>query len=229
MACFSSAKAGHVSVRLLLRSIAMHLNQEPFMITSELIRHLKRQIVFLKNSIAAYDRGDVEEAVRIAVVLRVLCHDHGTTSISLFQQLGANAPKLISTGPPASRVIPPDIDFGTLLSGQIFGHTIEFGPVDRASPEVDYPQWWGERIFIRDRKMYSRKDVVLAAANKDGGAHVDEPNRNLTALVESFWVRTSTLADGSKVVTPIENNHFAILRRLGEELLVSSELVTLVS
>lgn len=199
------------------------------MITSELIRHLKRQIVFLKNSIAAYDRGDREEAVRMAVVVRVLCHDYKQSSISLFQQLGSNAPQLISTSPPVIPAALQTTDFGTLLAGQIFGNTIEYSPVDPSSPVVDYQQWWHQKIFIRDQKMYSRKEVVLAAANKDGGAHVDDPDSNLTALMQSFWVRTTTLADGAKVVTPIEDNHFAMLRRLGEELLTSSELVTLVS
>ncbi len=37
--------------------------------------HLKRQLIFLRNSVAAYDNGCVEEAIRIGVVIRVLCHD----------------------------------------------------------------------------------------------------------------------------------------------------------
>lgn len=36
--------------------------------------HLKRQLIFLRNSVAAYDNGYVEEAIRIGVVICVLCH-----------------------------------------------------------------------------------------------------------------------------------------------------------
>ena len=39
------------------------------------MEQLKRQLVFLRNSASAYDAGHVEEAVRIGVVIRVLCHD----------------------------------------------------------------------------------------------------------------------------------------------------------
>lgn len=48
------------------------------------------------------------------------------------------------------------------------------------------------------KKAYTRKDVVLAAANKDGGAHVDNPDAKLKALQEGFWIRTVTHADGTK-------------------------------
>lgn len=48
---------------------------------------LKRQLVFLRNSVAAYDAGSKEEAVRIGVVIRVLCHD-SSKSVSLLQHMG---------------------------------------------------------------------------------------------------------------------------------------------
>jgi hypothetical protein len=197
------------------------------MIQSELIRHLCRQVVFLRTSITAYDRGDRAEAVRIAAIVRVLCHDCKQSSISLFQKLGSTAPQLITTARTVNAADVVGIDFGTFLAGQVMGSAIEYSSIDSSGPAVDYKTWWGQHIFLRDQKFFSRKDVVLAAANKDGGAHVDDPDSKLSALIEGFWLKTTTLADGSKLTTPVEDNHFAMLRRLGEEVLKSPELMAL--
>jgi hypothetical protein len=82
-------------------------------------------------------------------------------------------------------------------------------------------------LFIRDKKAYTRKDVVLSAANKDGGAHVANPDAKLKALQEGFWIRTVTHADGTTRTEPLADNHFRMLRRFAEELLTSKELLTL--
>ena len=36
---------------------------------------LRRQLLFLRNSVDAYDSGCIEESIRVAVVIRVLLHD----------------------------------------------------------------------------------------------------------------------------------------------------------
>ena len=64
---------------------------------SVLATQLKRQLVFLRNSAAAYDDGALEEAVRIAVVIRVLCHDTAK-STSLLAHMGLKESiRLVST------------------------------------------------------------------------------------------------------------------------------------
>jgi hypothetical protein len=47
-------------------------------------------------------------------------------------------------------------------------------PPDRNIEKIDFGQWW-EGIVISDsnRNVFCRKDLVLSAANKDGGAHID--------------------------------------------------------
>jgi len=40
-----------------------------------LLKQLRRQLTFLRNSAASYDAGYSEEALRIGVVIRVLLHD----------------------------------------------------------------------------------------------------------------------------------------------------------
>ena len=88
-------------------------------------------------------------------------------------------------------------------------------------------EWWAQPVFIRNKVMYTRKDVVLSAANKDGGAHVDEPDEKLQALQTAFWTKSQTNADGQTTTIPTENNHFRMLRRFADELLLSSELLVL--
>ena len=39
---------------------------------------------------------------------------------------------------------------------------------------IEAPQWWTEVFAHMDDIDYTRKRVVLWAANKDGGAHVDD-------------------------------------------------------
>lgn len=197
--------------------------------SQDLTEQLKRQLAFLRNSVAAYDAGHVEEAVRIGVVIRVLCHDTGN-SVSLLQHMGQKATlKLIST----AKTVPPhllaDMGFGELMAGMTFDDELTCAPVPTGSPTIACPVWWTETVFLRDKVTYTRKDVVLSAANKDGGAHVDAPDVKLQALQEAFWIRTETNADGTKTTAPLVNNHFRMLRRFADELLNSQELLALVA
>jgi hypothetical protein len=194
---------------------------------SDLVQQLKRQLVFLRNSATAYDAGDVEEAVRIAVVIRVLCHDT-PKSVSLLSHLGLKQTlRLVTT----AKALPPElqgtIDYGELLAGVTFGADIVYNPVPKGTPTAVCPDWWTQAVFIRDNVLYTRRDVVLAAANKDGGAHVDAPDANLLAFQEGYWIKTTTNPDSSKTTSPLDNNHFRMLRRFADELLQSDELLAL--
>jgi hypothetical protein len=88
-------------------------------------------------------------------------------------------------------------------------------------------QWWNQFIFVLDGKTrLTRKDVVLAAADKHGGAHVD------TALTPEYERLISSHDLGSWVVNgaepvPIEGHHYVALRQMGYEVLHSTELTDL--
>ena len=60
-----------------------------------------------------------------------------------------------------------------MLSGpevfQIQPHYHRFNKV-RYHP---FDQWWYDDVLILEKKRFSRKRLVLTAANKDGGAHID--------------------------------------------------------
>jgi hypothetical protein len=196
-------------------------------LSQSLFNQARRQLTFLRNSAVAYDGGDSEEALRIAVAIRVLLHDTNY-SISLLKRLGKkDSLKLISTAKDIPREQLVGIDFGELMAGMAIGNSMEYSPVPDGMPAIRCCDWWIQPVFIRDNIIYSRKDVILSAANKDGGAHVDEPDGKLKALQQGFWEKTQINVDGSKVITSLDNNHFRMLRRFADELLLSSELLTL--
>ena len=190
------------------------------------VEHLKRQIIFLENSVSLYDSGCREEAIRMAVVMRILFHNKGKGN-SLLKQLGIqDTVKIVTTAKSVDLESLRGIDFGELMGGMTFGQKLEYDPIKRDAPAIAAPDWWDQPVFIRNSELISRGQIVLAAANKDGGAHTDEPDDNLRAAKEGFWIRTQTSAYGTTVSEPIENNHFRIIRRFADELLNSRDLLS---
>lgn len=195
----------------------------------ELVQHLKRQITFLRNSALAYDQGSHEEAIRIAVVIRVLFHDT-RKSTSLLKHMGKkDTLQLMTTAKDLPPNFPRPLDFGELLAGMVLGERIYYAPVSAGSPTLACPDWWSQPVLIRNDDPYSREDVVLTAAHKDGGAHVDEPDASLKALREGFWMKVQKNADGEEIHESMGDTHFRMLRRFADELLHSPELLALIA
>ena len=142
----------------------------------ELCQHLEEHVQFLLMSSDAFDKGFEGEAKRLAVSLRVLFHDT-KTSKSLLAQLGRKETlNYIDSSMPFME--------GNLLSegGLVAIISRDKGPGYLAflddcpikSRIVSFEKWWLDPVF-RDAKgsLLSRKDLILAMANQDGGAHVD--------------------------------------------------------
>jgi hypothetical protein len=103
--------------------------------------------------------------------------------------------------------------------------------------------WWDEPIYLFvNGTPLSRKTLVLAAANKDGGAHVDKLPQPYAKLQKGtavsgigasgdggteFYVAFSMLGDLQADGEPIENFQYADLRQMATELLNSAELLSL--
>lgn len=141
---------------------------------AELKSMLEEQIDFLRLSSDAYDRGFDGEIKRLAAACRVLFHDT-PKSISLLMQLGMKDLDFIDTGIP--------FDEGNLLSHSslVQYHHTKVGPIPKAhlddgfrSVRVRFDLWWDGIVFVdKERNEFSRKDIVLTLANKQGGSHVD--------------------------------------------------------
>lgn len=174
----------------------------------------------MSRSCASYDRGFSDEAIRLAVVIRVLIHQtrHST---SLLTHLNATKIHLLSTCPhvPMSDVL-IYFGLGAIKNGKYCAH------LEKASFRrmVHVSEWWNEVVYVlgEDTKL-TRREIVLAAANKDGGAHVDT---NLTPQYEKLigFLKIGTWADSGNREWRDANMHFAALRQMAYELLNSPEL-----
>jgi len=144
----------------------------------ELLDRLREQVQSIQSSARAFDEGAEWEAKRLAVSIRVLVHDT-KRSHSLLRQLQLKDRlrfyEIAAPDPP-----------GNLLSyhglvGVRFGagDACYYARLDNGPPyptkQSPFEDWWGRCVF-RDAhgSQFTRKDLVLALANKEGGAHVDQ-------------------------------------------------------
>lgn len=194
----------------------------------------RKQIEFIRNSCALYDAGSRNEAIRIAMSLRVLFHDTRRGK-SLLTQMGATGFSILSTV--------PEISIGTVFS---FGMgVVKLSNTGEVSVEPAMPPpgplrflrryfWWEQVICVQQatRKpptqlKITRKDVVLGAADKDGGAHVDSGFKpEYKALAEGIWQRRAVIA-GVETRTRLGDTQLPFLRQMGYEILNSPELLAL--
>lgn len=140
------------------------------------------QLGFLRSSAAAYDTGTEAEAKRLALGIRILLHDTGR-SRSLLTQLGLK--RRLPLRDTALAETPAEVI--TLNCGLCIFHfkldnpgTIEFHApldelsVDRQHPPACFDDWWLTTVLDDAAgHQFSRRDLILAVANQDGGAHVD--------------------------------------------------------
>lgn len=144
----------------------------------ELKVHLDEQIKFLENSINLYDQWDENEFKRIATVIRTLVHDT-KTSVSLLWQIGTKKWRFYSTcnildfswSVPQRWLIVSYIGQWSFASD--YYPALDDFPVRR----ITFEEWWNELIFIKmeqngEKITISRKELILAVANSDWGAHV---------------------------------------------------------
>ena len=142
--------------------------------TTELQAHLDEQLRFLERSADAFDRGFEDEGKRLAVAIRILVHDTNL-SHSLLGQVGMKTQPFIDTSLPFD---PKNVaSHHGLISIRLGGGGAKYVPhLDSGFParRIPFDQWWNEPVIVDGkRRQFSRKDLVLTAANQDGGAHVD--------------------------------------------------------
>jgi hypothetical protein len=105
-------------------------------------------------------------------------------------------------------------------AGGSFKPSLETNDRDRFLPASG---WWMEVFAHLNGVNYTRRAVVLWAANKDGGAHVDSDfPPDYQELKASGAVGFFEYADGQTV--EIENAHLVFLRTMAFEVLNSPEL-----
>jgi hypothetical protein len=192
----------------------------------ELRQHMMEHLGFLKASAHSFDTGFTGEAKRLAVAVRVLVHDTDKSK-SILSLLGIK----LSMGflDTAYEYNPKNAMSHTGLVG--IRHTVGEGSryfakfEDNLAPKkiVLFSDWWN-KIIIVDQKSSSfcRRELVLALANKDGGAHVDpaleESYANLTRNNSVGWIVSNGVSE-----SPINGVELYSLRQIAYELIISIE------
>lgn len=193
----------------------------------ELLEHLDENLGFLKASAIAFDAGHTGESKRLAVTIRVLLHDTNNSK-SLLGLLGLKQ----NTGYLDTAT---DLDPKNLMSHHGLvglriggGDGSYFAPLADTMPEqpskyILFPTWWN-KVVIKDsnKNTFSRRELVLALANKDGGAHVDpdldQAYADLTRNNSVGWV-FSNGTDSS----PINEVELYSVRQIAYEVITSVE------
>lgn len=193
----------------------------------ELEQRLREQLGFIAASSKSYDDGTDGEARRIAVSLRLLCHQT-TKSHALLSQLGLlSRVKFLATGMRIDkRNLMPQAPL-TMMSVGSGGASYRPMLDERiARPRwIPFDKWWRLKI-IRDGKSveFSRKELVLEIENRDGGAHVDpsldEAYHRLSRENSMGWL---FLREGaSPQSSPFEAGpELATVRQIGHEFYLS--------
>jgi hypothetical protein len=198
---------------------------------------LGRQLSFMERSCSAYDSGAVEDAVRIAVALRVIFHDT-SKSISLLRHLGTPNPQMVSTATPfADEQLVPDVPSLYLVELKAEAPNLRCW----AEPMIErnhgthmlpFGEWWAKEVVIDLKNGFgalTRKQLVLEAANRDGGAHVDgELDSSYEKALEGAGVPIEVVfKDGKVMEAAFQYVNYASLRQIGYEVLRSRELLAL--
>ncbi len=190
---------------------------------------LERQIRFIEASCKNFDEGHKDEAIRIGTCLRVIFHQT-SSSTSLLTHLNAPTTQLLST----STINSPGLGFCNNSTNAMlnpFTNEMWAEPWLDSAPNrrtINHLEWWsGEIMFSRDSVTVSRKDLSLWAANKDGGAHVDQdPGADYETVRKGMdFLFALGKPDGSSVLLAISDLHLAALRQSGYEILNSPELL----
>ncbi len=188
----------------------------------ELNAHLQEQLQFLQASAESYDNGFDGEAKRLAVTVRVLVHDKGQSQ-SLLGQLGKKTIDFYDTALPnhPGNFLPYSglIMSRVSLSRSKYLPLLDDGP-DKLFRLVNFATWWNAIVLIDgQRNQISRRDIVLAMADKDGGAHVDPSLDEIySRLSRSNSLGQYALVQG-EAPYPFKNPERATVRQIAHEIL----------
>lgn len=186
----------------------------------QLKEHFNTQLRFIEKSLKEYDIGHEEEAQRIATNLRILLHDtQNSASLLKLLDLKSNLYYISSIGPYFPINMLP-------YNGLTSLHGDRYSPLCKGSTEyrnkwLTFRDWWNELVIDDKSFIFTRKDIVLTVANKDGGAHIDEK------INQKYWNLAYNNSLGWKVFNGtneydfINNVAYASIYQIASELLVS--------
>ena len=197
---------------------------------AELRSHLQEQLEFIIRSCAEYDRGCTAEAKRIAAVIRLMLHDTNN-SHSLFSQLNLKTISFLDTAIPIAKgekkttlaflQTKITVNEDLTLTGKhhpLLGHRPDGWP---RAKKCTFSDWW-KKIVLTDMHgaRFSRRMLVMAVANTDGGAHVD-PTIDATYAALSRQNSIGYAVGVSEDIQPIDKVELACIRQIAYEVITS--------
>ncbi len=208
---------------------------------------LRRQLGFVRTSCTLFDQGYTDEAIRIALGIRVILHDtKSSTSVLKHLRIKDNV-TLIST------ILPNNLEMFPGFCGLDLRKDQPIFPLLGNAPKrlLLISEWWEEVFYVtakdsdlvaihrvgRDGDSFvalernshnkveiSRKNLIIAAANTDGGAHVDKElpaNYKLIANDGSLGMLVEN--------QPLKEAHLVAIRQIGFEILNSPDILSLLA
>ena len=206
---------------------------------NDYLERLKDKITVLQLLCKSYDNEKKYSLAReMAVAVRVIVHDAGRNSVSLLSHLGCkDSIRMLST---MVRAKPGTVFlFGEGLCAMHLesgsqGCCLRYLPKLQVDDNKDVPfsLWWDEEVLhdmtddYVSKVWYTRKDLVIAYSNKEGGAHVDSnlPDEVVRQSSErvSGWGFSLVDATGKRVEAKADNTpKDATVRQIVYELLYS--------
>jgi hypothetical protein len=142
---------------------------------------LEEQRHLLRKSVKEMMAGDLIEAIRVATSLRVLVHE-SASSKPLLKQLNSDYLDLPildeiprkdqNTAPGVHGVVVLSVPVGLRISPEGVFLNSDLDPLLYAPSRLGV--WWNRpSLILPGLGGFSRRDLVLGLANKEGGAHVD--------------------------------------------------------
>jgi hypothetical protein len=141
---------------------------------------LEEQRHLLRKSITEFAAGDLAEGVRIAIATRILVHETGNSK-PLLKQLTPNYLELKILDRALRKEDQPSGSRGVVImsvpiSVKITDKGVYLNPdLDVEAYEYSFVgKWWTRPcLLLPGLGGFSRREIVLGLADKEGGAHVD--------------------------------------------------------
>lgn len=192
-----------------------------------LIEHLRRQIEYLRRSCELYDAGHLDEAVRLAVTIRVLLHDTDKSKSLLRQMRVKEQVKLVTSFEKLPENFRPVSIFPLFANTDQGGTSVPFS-LPKPPILITVEEWWNEIVWMQQSTL-TRKKVVLDTANKEGGAHVQASAPETVRELRQGLAQISSLKINGIEISSPENYHLILIRQFAHELLNSDSLIALMN
>ena len=185
---------------------------------------LRQQLDFIATSRERFKQGHTAEAVRIAVAMRVIFHN-GPTSISLLKHLGVSDVDLVTAVPLLDPDDPHVIQNFCLAPAGIRLRRVLDPARQRTLP---FAGWWNEPMWtLLGGECVSRRNLVMTAADQDGGAHVDGKVEPRYLALASGAASFDIQMEGAGLFKfPQGDLHYETIDVIGYEVLSSPELLS---